>query len=285
MRQIKNIIIWIFQCLPFRWQVFFSRGRSSLGFYIHSEEQEMVVDYFLGRYSVLVNTSNDVERRFLSGCYEEDVVAIIRRLVRPGDVCLDIGANVGAISIALADQVGQKGKVYAFEPGPIFLERMRKNIALNPSLAQIIEVDGRALSNQNSKLKWQMSTTAMGTATTYVNGMDSSAPIIEVEAIRIDDHPILAHLDCINLIKLDVDGLEFEILQGGSQTLRRHLPVVLYETNLWNDEMRNAAQNIEKFLLNLGYRIYKVEPSTYELIPTSFPDYSFNTVAIHSKAN
>lgn len=280
MRAIKNLIISIFRKLPFSWQVALSRGRSSLGYYIKTERRELVVDYYLGKYSICVDTSNDVERRFLSGSYEEDTLAIIRKLVRPGDTCLDIGANVGAVSIALADQVGSSGKVYAFEPGPGFQQRLQANLRLNPKLSSIVVPDARALSNANAKLKWQMSTTAHGTATTYVNGMDSSAPVIEVEAIRMDDHATLKELGRLNFIKLDVDGLEYEILQGGLETLKKHLPSIYYETNMWNEEMKVAALNIEKFLVGLGYEIFKVEPSTYDLIPTKYPDYTFNTVAI-----
>jgi len=285
MRLAKQRIISIFQKLPFRWQVAISRFKSSLGYYIKTERRELVVNYFLGHYSIHVDTANDVERRFLSGGYEDDTLAIVRKLVRPGDICLDIGANVGAVTIALADQVGTAGRVYSFEPGPSFQERLRSNLLLNPSIASVVIPDGRALSIANTKLKWQLSTTAHGTATTYENGMDSSAPVVEVEAIRIDDHPTLKSLARLNFIKLDVDGLEYEILQGGSQTLQKHRPILYYETNMWNEEMKLAAKNIEKLIEGWGYRIFRVDPSTFELSPAKFPDYTFNTVAIHSESN
>ena len=68
-----------------------------------------MVKNYLGEFLVRVNTDSDVERRLLSKSYELGTQAIIARYVKPGQHVLDIGENVGAITLALAKAVGPKG--------------------------------------------------------------------------------------------------------------------------------------------------------------------------------
>jgi hypothetical protein len=72
---------------------------------------------------------------YLFGGFEPDTYAALRRLVRPGQTVVDIGANTGVHTLPMAALAGERGRVIAFEPtGPAF-DRLRRNIALNPALS------------------------------------------------------------------------------------------------------------------------------------------------------
>ena len=200
--------------------------------------------------------------------------------MKSGDVCLDIGANIGAITIALADKVGATGKVVALEPGPEFFRRLQWNINANPEISARVYLHNLGAANENTKLKWQKSTNAPGTATTYAHGMDPNASTIDVPVVRLDDCGSIQKLSRVDFVKIDVDGIELDILKGAANMLARHKPIIYVETNMWNDELTKTAAEMEALLLQLGYSLYRVEPRTHALLATKFPDFSFNTVAI-----
>jgi FkbM family methyltransferase len=273
----------VFSRLPFGLQLRLARNNPAAAFYIDKRPRHLTIDYYLGRYTVEIDTEVDIQRRMLSGSYEPETQNVIDRLVRPGFTCVDIGANVGAITLKLADIVGPTGRVEAFEPGPQYFERLRKNISLNPSLGARVGLHQVGLSDRPGKLKWQASRIYIGTASMYPGVHDPAAPTLELPVERLDDYEPIQKLERVDFMKLDVDGLEREILRGGEGLLRRHRPTLYVETTLWNEEMRQAASDIERFLLGLGYELYKVEDRTGALSPTRFPDFSFNTVALHSQ--
>ncbi|HEY8279099.1 MAG TPA: FkbM family methyltransferase [Bdellovibrionota bacterium] len=256
-----------------------SRGNPNIAFYINSSPRKVVINYYLDRYRVHIDTESDVERRMLSGMYEKDTTQIIRRLVKRDAICLDIGANVGAITLALADTVGTGGKVLAFEPGPTFFSRLERNISENPDMKNRVVLQNVALSGKSGTIQWQLSDTG-STATTSPDGMSPHSPTIDVTAVRMDDLPLIRELPRLDFIKIDVDGLEFEILRGGRSVLERHKPIIYTETNMWNEAMKESARQLELLLLDLKYQLFRIDAKSLDLIPTSFPDFSFNTVAL-----
>ncbi len=90
---------------------------------------------YLGNLTVHLDSKYPVEREMLTGCYDPETALIIERFVKKGDVCMDIGANIGAITLELAQRVGKVGFVYAFEPGKENCRRLTTNLELNDSFA------------------------------------------------------------------------------------------------------------------------------------------------------
>ena len=272
----------VFARLPFWLQIHLARGNPSAAFYIRkSPARTLIIDYYLKKYQVEIDSSVDIQRRMLSGKYEEDTLAIVQRLVRPGDTCIDIGANVGAITIALADRVGSSGRVEAFEPGSVFFNRLKKNLSLNPELEKIVHIHQVALADKRGELPWQESKVYTGTASMYSGVHEPTAPTLRLPVARLDGYLPIQNLKQIHFIKIDVDGLEREILKGSEGLLRQFHPTLYVETTLWNSEMKEAAKEIEQYLHGLGYELYKVLNQNGDLAPTRYPDFSMNTVAIH----
>jgi hypothetical protein len=72
---------------------------------------------------------------YLLGAFEPITVAACGRLIRPGDTILDIGANIGALTLPMARMAGPAGKVYTFEPTQFAYAKLKANLALNPEIA------------------------------------------------------------------------------------------------------------------------------------------------------
>lgn len=90
------------------------------------------------------------EKDYWLGTYEPELQRALRDWVRPGQVVYDVGANIGYVSLLLARAAGSQGKVYAFEPLPANLERLRKNVELNSSQLSALSRQPEAGSNQPS---------------------------------------------------------------------------------------------------------------------------------------
>ena len=205
------------------------------------------------RYGTMLYLRQDiyVGRSFAEyGEYSEGEVALFRQCVRPGDVALDIGANFGSHTIPLAQFVGPAGAVYAFEPQRILFQILCGNVALN-ELGNV-----RALS------------VALGRAAgrTKVPALDyrgaNNFGGIPLGGEHGEDVAVLAldqvELPKLRFIKLDVEGMELDVLAGARQTLARHRPILYVE----NDRAEKAEALVAQ-LQQDGYRMWWHTPPLY----------------------
>lgn len=170
---------------------------------------------------------------WLLGSFEPETVRCYRRLIKSGDVVLDIGANIGAHTPHLAACVGPAGQVVAFEPTDFAFAKLTRNVALNPALAgrirclQVMLVDVETADAPNIPLysSWPLKSEAglhhlhqgrlMTTAGARARTLDSAVASLG-----------LARLDCI---KLDIDGAECAMLRGAREVLTRWHPTIIME--------------------------------------------------------
>src|SRR5207244_7164528 len=110
--------------------------------------------YYLDDVSVLVDLGNPIERPMFRGEYEVDVSRIVADFVRPGSYCVDVGANVGPVTLLLAKYVGPDGRVAAVEPGPPYRARLAANLHMNPKLCDRVTVVAAGLSDAPGVLHW-----------------------------------------------------------------------------------------------------------------------------------
>ncbi|RLI43611.1 hypothetical protein DRO59_00440 [Candidatus Bathyarchaeota archaeon] len=172
---------------------------------------------------------------------EESYEPFMRRVVKlqAGDVFVDVGAHVGKYSFYAAKQVGDSGLVIAIEPHPKNVENLKKGIELNGF--RNIRVVQKACSDHSGKaflLEYELS--ARYELTDKLTRM-----IVEV-----------ATLDCIvqsfgvnkvDMVKIDVNGHEYHVLEGAVSMLESYRPTILIEASLEN------KQRIFSFLEKLGY--------------------------------
>jgi len=158
--------------------------------------------------------------------YEPSVRAVIDAALRPGDVALDIGANMGLWALRMAERVGPSGRVLAFEPGPMTLNRLRDNICLS-GFPQI-EVHGIALGAVDGTLTLH---TPSDSGSASLGDQGGAAGTDRVAVRRLDAIWDAAGRPTVTLMKIDVEGAEPMVLAGAVQLFAACRPVVCCEIN------------------------------------------------------
>lgn len=158
----------------------------------------------------------------LYGEFAEGENWVMTKFLRPGNIALDIGANIGTVTVPLARCVGAQGRVYAFEPQRIIFQHLCANAVLNglsnveARCAAVGAVNGTAtIPALDPRVEGLF-------GSTEVRNDDEGDP---VPIIRVDD----LDLPRCDLIKIDVEGMEADVLAGADATIAQHRPVIYFE--------------------------------------------------------
>ena len=182
---------------------------------------------------------------YLIGTAEPHLQRAIRKYVQPGDTAYDIGSNIGYVSLALAKRVGRQGRVFAFEPIPRNLQRIRENIG-NNGLANIQVFDVAASDRRGETLIRIAENLATASLVWHKN--DSRASKIVIRTVAIDELLQEGKISAPAFVKIDVEGAEGLVLRGMRQTLASSRAVLFVECS---DAGRETAWHL---LVELGYR-------------------------------
>jgi FkbM family methyltransferase len=215
-----------------------------------------------------------------TGCFEPLETELVMRIVRPGDVVLDLGANIGYYTLLFARLVGDSGKVIAFEPDPGNFNLLRKNLHANGYRNVILH--NKAVADSNGTLRLHLCEENKGDHRLYDSGDDRSS--IAVETITIDD-AIAGVADRVDLIKMDIQGSEPRALRGMQKTLARN-PNVKLISEFWPISFDRTGHKADEYLdelRRLGFTLWNIDedreviqPSTaQELLETYGPTKKF----------
>lgn len=187
--------------------------------------------------------------------YEPDVSRIIERIVRPGWVCADLGANIGYFTLLLGKLVGPTGKVIAFEAHPSNAKLILKNIRINNYISWC-KVENIAVSDGAKKqVELYPGRENSESAEWNIVGYDvlrqPKKPLMIIPACSIDNYfPKGMQL---NLIKMDIEGAEALALSGMKRILHDIRPILL--TEFHNEEGWSGRQ----MLFKAGYTLYDMD--------------------------
>jgi len=218
-------------------------------------------------------------------CFDEKSLLYFMRIVKEGDVCVDVGANIGSLTLSLAHRVGHDGHVVAIEPGPVLADRLRRNVAAsNRTNVEVCEV---GLSDAEGELYWKLDT-----GPNAGNAFLSSEPTdIVVPVVALDSLSSIKRHSHIDFIKIDVEGMEAAVIRGAMQTIQNHKPAILIETLIDADEGSSGrVAQVMGMLADLGYATWEIDVPERQLmsyapaftfIPCSYPNLPQNTLCIH----
>jgi FkbM family methyltransferase len=187
------------------------------------------------------------------GGWEGATIDFLNKSLTHGDVVIEVGANVGAHTLLIAKLVGNKGYVYAFEPTEFALNKLRKNISLNPEIENItirteLVTNGEGnLPKLDVRSSWSVDGQNLPEITTIRNP----------KAVSIDNFASEVALDRLTLMKIDVDGYDYKVLQGAKFTISRFLPIIFCELCEYSlNEQGDSIKDIFEMLSSMGYEAY-----------------------------
>ncbi len=205
------------------------------------------------------------------GEYEPNVIAELAPLLKPGGVFVDIGANIGYLTMLAAARVGPAGRVLAFEPNPdnvvLLREGIRANGFTNIELFPLGAADRQRTiemypdgQNSTSLVTDPAADDPSGVWQPYLSKTLGRRHVLKTAAL--DD--VLGHLDRVDIVKLDIDGGEPRALDGMDRLVRRHRPVIFVEYAPVCIQLvsRVAPETVLDYFYARDYDLYNLDRAT-----------------------
>lgn len=194
------------------------------------------------------------------GEWGEDEIALLRDYIKPGDVVLDVGANVGTHALGFAELVGPTGRVIAIEGQPEVFELLCTNITNNGHAGVVSALNvlaGERLDLVKTKLFGAAMPDNAGARSFLYETRDKELPPWASDD-ALDIHLAMITLDSLalkrcDLIKIDVEGMEYEVLSGAEKILSEFHPIVYFEHASGDPEVIKA---IDALIKPKGYRLF-----------------------------
>lgn len=218
------------------------------------------------RYGYMTYNKNDiyVGKSFdLYGEFSYLEAVLFEQIVKPQHVVLDVGANIGAFTLLFSQLVGVKGRVLAFEPQRIVHQMLCANVALNALMN--VDVYHACVGSTDEivdvvELNPYISNNFGGISMDLAHTAGSPVPTLLIDTLP---------LNRCDFMKIDVEGMEEQVLRGAVKTLQTFRPLLYIE----NDRKEKSASLID-FVRSQGYRIFSHTPALYN--PQNFFQCSVN---------
>lgn len=197
------------------------------------------------------------------GCYEPSLHRLIQRQVRPSAICVDAGANIGAVAMHMALRVGPKGQVHCFEPHPGVRQRLALHVNRN-GFEERCRVHDLALSDRAGTVDlcvMQGDDENQGVSSIVGNGEHGQLhAVLPVKTITLDAFVEQARLSRVDFIKIDIQGAEPLLLRGGRQLLSRpDAPTLALELSpLDLRHLGSDSRELVELVESFGYGVYRL---------------------------
>lgn len=197
---------------------------------------------------------------FLFGKFQSHITNNPFLKIEKNFTIIDIGANVGLMTLQFAKLV-PNGKVYSFEPTFYALDRLKKNLALNPDLAKNVTVINSFVSEKSSA-----NPGIVAYSSWKVNGeRDSSDHPVHlgtpknaegVPSTSLNDFVENEKIEKIDFIKIDTDGHEYEVFKGAEKAIAKYRPKIIFEIGLYVMEEKNISfEFYYDYFTKLNYKL------------------------------
>lgn len=157
------------------------------------------------------------------GIHEKGATRILREELKEGMRVVDIGANIGYYALIEAQVVSNKGKVYTIEPEPNNFKLLNKNVQIN-NFGDVIETFQMAIADKDGHSKLYLS--AKSNLHSLLPNSENENDYCIVETTTLDN--FLRGKAPVDFIRMDVEGFEYEIIEGATKTLERKGPLKLF---------------------------------------------------------
>ena len=194
---------------------------------------------------------------YVLGLYEPQVTQALKRYLRAGARCMDVGAHLGYTTILMAHLVGPRGSLVAFEPFPKTFRLLEENVRLNELTN--IRLEPLAASDQDGSVSLVFEANQQLASTPSVSGyaVEQEKGNIEVRCVSLDSYVARTGWTP-ELVKIDVEGAELAVLRGATHTIRNARPIFIVEVHGWGTpesiEVIRFLQEARYVVSTLGIR-------------------------------
>lgn len=194
--------------------------------------------------------------KYFPKTYEAENFEFLSESCKPGAVIIDIGAHIGLFSVIASQVTGKAGKVYAFEPAPSTYALLQKTVVINHE-EQVVETFQKAVGKENGKITFFVSDGQADNSNSLVNYKeDRSLHGIDVAVTSIDEFVKEKNLNKLDFIKIDVEGAEYDTLQGAVNTFKNLKPVCIVAIHPEPIAAKgDKLEDIYDLLIDCNYRI------------------------------
>ena len=218
---------------------------------------------------LLLFSNEDVGRELAYGrSYEWRETLVLKRFLRPDDICFDVGANIGYYS-TLMTKIAYRGEVHAFEPVPINWHILNVNLKLNKLSNAVTNL--MALGSESGKINFSVSKDG-AYSSILSTGRKMEDETIEIKVETIDEYVNTNLLKRVDMMKIDAEGAEGLILSGANQLFKEQTKrprLVMLE--LFDANLIPYGTNIDEIILKMeswGYSV-KIAGNNGDLLPFS----------------
>lgn len=206
---------------------------------------------------------------YFLGDYEPSISDLCRKLVYPGDVCIDAGANFGWYSILFHKLAGESGEVHVFEPVPPTYEELVFNWNLAGSPNNLF-INNSALAQSEMDLTINLFPDAPSGHASASNRGRSDATVYRCNAVTLDSYLSSKKVRPVDFVKVDIEGSELAFLEGAAGLFDQPVPPIIIMEMALNTSMPLGYRpdDLIRFIRDRGlYHFYKIDERSGRLLP------------------
>jgi len=264
------------------------RIRRSIWTYFSRRKKPAAIDIpWYGALKMRIYLGNDLSRQqYVAGCLDPNEFALLDKLLAPGMVFIDAGANEGFYTVFASYRVGKTGVVWAFEPSKREMERLTTNVGLN-SLANV-RTFGVGLADEDTDAELLIAGdehSGHNTLGQFVYESELSKRE-SVPLRRLDNLVRENALKRLDFLKIDVEGAEWRVLAGALGALRLFRPMILLEVSDASLKAQGSSRGeLIQLLESQAYRLYLFDACTGLPVPAFEGRYGANMLAVPVERN
>jgi len=193
----------------------------------------------------------------LYGQWEAAVHKVVLSLLRPGDVVIEVGANVGFHTVGMASAVGSAGSVTALEANPLMTDLLNRSMRIN-GFADRVNVINKAAMDREGTISFvtSRSQSGGGYVSIWENSVHSDGVFSDIPSIALDN---LGH-DRVDLIRVDAEGCEPFVLRGAERLIVSNPDIVIcMEWMVYQMQSRASVQDFVDWMVARGLMFWRIE--------------------------